>query len=108
VSDENNAALIDFAGPDGCVYQVTIKDDHSMSINGLIELFLSSGHCVKDDMGNILLSKNGVVKFHWVVPAKAWVKRAPNTIYKTDSIHEGKTTVSSASFDVLLDCLKNM
>jgi hypothetical protein len=68
VSDEKNAALIDFAGPDGCVYQVTISP---MSINGLIELFLSSGHCVKDAMGNILLSKNGVVKFHWVVPAKA-------------------------------------
>jgi hypothetical protein len=54
-------------------------------------------------MGNILLSKNakiiGVIKFHWVVPpqaAKAWVKRAPKKIYKTENMREGESTVSSA------------
>jgi hypothetical protein len=106
---KKNAALIDFAGPSFSVYQVTISDDHSISIQGLKDLFLASGHCVMDSDGTIVISKNaneiGTIKYHWVVPPEQrekWKKRAPKRIFKKD-----KDKISDDSFDSLRYCLEN-
>ena len=82
-----NSPLVDFAGPNLQVYQVTVSKKHSMSINGLRGLFLSSGHCEKKRDGTIVKSKNadskGQIKFYWVVPpgrATAWKNKNCKTI----------------------------
>jgi Retrotransposon hot spot protein len=87
-----NTALLDFAGPNCNVYQVTVGSDHKLSIKGLIALLLASGHCVIiDDNGTqrIEVSENaerlGKINYNWVVPEERcaiWKKRAPKSISK--------------------------
>ena len=78
--------LIDFAGPNLQVYQVTVSDQKGMVIEGLKKLFLASGHC-EERAGTIVKSENadkiGKIKFYWVVPpakATAWKEKKPKTI----------------------------
>ena len=73
-----NEALIDFAGPHCNVYQVTVSDNHSMTLNGLIQLFTASGHYNK-----IEEDKVGKISYYWVVPKEresVWKRKAPKTI----------------------------
>ena len=58
-----------------------------MSINGLKELFLTSGHCETKRDGTIVKSKRadiiGKIKFFWVVPSERvneWKKKCRKTI----------------------------
>jgi hypothetical protein len=56
---KRNEPLIDFAGPYCNVYQVTVSDDHDLSLTGLKQLFISSGHCEEcNDTGILLKAKN--------------------------------------------------
>jgi hypothetical protein len=85
---KKNEALIDFAGPGHQVYQVTVSPSHSLSINGLRELFLVTGHL--ENKGGILqISKNaakiGQISYYWVVPEgqeSHWKSKVPRTIKK--------------------------
>jgi hypothetical protein len=89
---KDNTTLIDFAGPDCNVYQVTVGYNHTLSAKGIIALLLASGHCVMiDDNGvkRIVQVKNAVrlrkINFNWVVPEERctiWKNRVPKTISK--------------------------
>jgi hypothetical protein len=113
---KKNAALIDFAGPNRSVYQVTISDDHDMSVCGLIDLFLASGHCVKNSDGTIRVSENATniekIKYHWVVPPEReaiWKDKAPKRVLKLrkGSKMSDNTTISDACFKCVKKCLAN-
>jgi hypothetical protein len=81
-----NCALINFAGPGRKVYQVTIQTDHSMSKEGLEELFIASGHLI--EVGNELkisqdVDNNSNIEFYWVIPEgkeSDWKKKRPRTV----------------------------
>jgi hypothetical protein len=66
--------LLDFAGPGLNVYQVTVSDNHTMNTNGLIELFLASGHLTKDKVGNVVEARNAngmeLIRYYWVICQK--------------------------------------
>jgi hypothetical protein len=66
---KTGGALIDFAGPGKNVYQVTVSENHSLSISGLYALFCASGHIAKDKSGkDKVQEKIGTINFYWVVP----------------------------------------
>ena len=110
-----NAPLIDFAGPSLQVYQVTVSNKHDMSIRGLTELFLSSGHCEMQD-GKVVESASAVgigqIKLYWVVPpgkAAAWKDKTPKTVYGEKIPHVEETTAGKkifASKALLKVCLR--
>ena len=104
-----NEALIDFAGPHCNVYQVTVSDDHGMSLNGLEKLFKASGH-YNDKEGDAMPSLNqnegatlGKISYYWVVPNEresAWKNKAPKKIRKelpNDSVSQRKRRTEVAS-----------
>ena len=83
-----NEALIDFAGPHCNVYQVTVSDNHSMTLNGLIQLFTASGHYNKIEEDAMLSNQNiadklGKISYYWIVLKEResiWKQKAPKTI----------------------------
>ena len=91
---KKNTALVDFAGPNRRVYQVTVSPDHSMSLEGLRDLFLASGHIYEDD-GALTISSNadtiGNISYYWVVPKDReilWRKKAPKLIRRSSVLGE--------------------
>ena len=109
-----NASLIDFAGPNRKVYQVTVSNRHNMSILGLTKLFLSSGHCVM--LNNKIVKARDAgqlvkIYFYWVVPpgkATAWIDKAPKTIVPGKSQdEESDSTTPLAGKGLLKECLAN-
>jgi NAD-dependent DNA ligase len=62
--------LIDFAGPGRCVYQVTVGQDHTMSLKGLQELLTTAGYMeIKNGKyKKVVGSKLPKLNFYWVVP----------------------------------------
>ena len=84
-----NAALFDFAGPGRKIFQVTVGNNHSISIHGLRELLIASGHLHKDGK-TVLKSKNAddveKVSLYWVVPPgrlDIWKQKRSKTIKKS-------------------------
>jgi hypothetical protein len=107
-------AFIDFAGPNCSVYQVTFRNDHDISIHDLLDLFLTSGHCVKNSNGTIEVANNaediGTIKYHWVVASeqkRKWEERAPKRSVKIDMEKDAfQNKISAASFESLEYCLE--
>jgi hypothetical protein len=103
-----NEALIDFAGPHCNVYQVTVSNDHGMSLNGLEKVFKASGH-YNDIEGDAKQSnqklgdKLGKISYYWVVPNEresVWKGKAPKKIRKeqpNESVSQRKRRTEVAS-----------
>ena len=76
--------LIDCAGPGRRVYQVTVGENHSMSVNGMKKLLLAAGFLQEDAVGNLTKGRGvdagQMLEFYWVVaPARfsSWAKKSP-------------------------------
>jgi hypothetical protein len=82
---------IDFAGPGRKVYQSTIsKKKQFKSLGGLEELFLASGHLVKNKENGLDVPKNlpPILEFYWVIPyyiASEWIRKNPISIQDKSS-----------------------
>ena len=103
---KKNGALIDFAGPHRKVYQVTVSANHKMSLNGLSELFLASGHLVEQN-GMLVESETagtiGNISYYWVVPEAreyVWKHRAPISVTK-----RGLADDCQLKYEVVSACL---
>ena len=100
---EKKSALLDFAGPFSQVYQVTIRDKHSLAKEGLKALFISTKHC-EEIQGTLTVSKNANdlegISFYWVIPQErvsVWSSRVPSTIKNSND----------KSVQALKECMDN-
>jgi hypothetical protein len=65
---KKNFAAIDFAGPGPRVYQVTVSDDHSLSILGTANLLMNLGYLVTNGKTYVFpATPPPTLEFHWVV-----------------------------------------
>jgi hypothetical protein len=75
-----NFAAIDFAGPGPLVYQVTVSDDHSLSISGTAKLLMNLGYLVMKGKTYVFpATPPPTLQFHWVVPYQSeskWKSRS--------------------------------
>jgi hypothetical protein len=75
-----NFAVIDFAGPGRRVYQVTVSDDHSLSISGTANLLKDLGYLVMKGKNYVFpATPPPTLEFHWVVPYQSeskWKSRS--------------------------------
>lgn len=78
--------LIDCAGPGRLVYQVTVGDDHKMSVGGMKKLLIAAGYLIENRQGKLVenykdkMDAEEMLEFHWVVaPSRfwAWAKKSP-------------------------------
>jgi hypothetical protein len=80
---KKNCPVIDFAGPGRRVYQVTVSDNHSLSISGAANLLMNLGYLVmKDETYVLQVPPPPMLEFYWVVPYQsesAWKGRQPKS-----------------------------
>lgn len=78
--------LIDCAGPGPRVYQITVGDDHSMSLKGMQKLLTAAGYLQEDGEGKLtecygdVVTAKDILEFYWVVPParfSVWSKKSP-------------------------------
>jgi SAP domain len=106
---KTNEVLIDIAGPYRKVFQVTVSDHHSMSLNGLRKLFKASGHYSEiEGVSEITTSESniGKISYYWVVPNEresAWKKKAPRRI---QTEREKETASEAFERKQFADCLE--
>jgi hypothetical protein len=80
---KQGTAAIDFAGPGRKVYQVTVSDNHRMSLSGMISILEQGGYLDRDERGYLKMHSSPSTEplnFYWVVPygvRDKWIKKNP-------------------------------